>query len=133
VSTAFERLGSERFISLTTFRRSGEPVSTPVWVVPNKSALLVTTQLSTGKIKRLRHTSRVELRPCDRLGRIADGVAPIAGVAEIREDEQSIRELNDAMVFKYGLLFWLVVLAERFLERRGRTRIVLRITKPTWP
>jgi len=118
---------------LTTFRRSGEPVSTPVWVVPNKSALLVTTQLSTGKIKRLRHTSRVELRPCDRLGRIADGVAPIAGVAEIREDEQSIRELNDAMVFKYGLLFWLVVLAERFLERRGRTRIVLRITKPTWP
>jgi hypothetical protein len=58
---------------------------------------------------------------------------PIAGVAEIREDEQSIRELNDAMVFKYGLLFWLVVLAERFLERRGRTRIVLRITEPTWP
>jgi hypothetical protein len=37
------------------------------------------------------------------------------------------------MVFKYGLLFWLVVLAERFLERRGRTRIVLRITEPTWP
>jgi uncharacterized protein len=59
VSTAFERLGGERFISLTTFRRSGEPVSTPVWVVLNKSALLVTTQLSTGKIKRLRHTSRV--------------------------------------------------------------------------
>lgn len=133
MSPAFERLGSERFISLTTFRRSGEPVSTPVWVVPNGSALLVTTQLSTGKIKRLRHTSRVELRPCDRLGRIADGVVPIAGVAEIREDEQSIRELNDAMVFKYGLPFWLVVLAERLFERRGRTRIVLRITEPTRP
>jgi PPOX class probable F420-dependent enzyme len=133
VSTAFEQLGRERFISLTTFRRSGEPVSTPVWVVPNGSALLVTTELSTGKIKRLRHTSRVELRPCDRLGRIAAGGAPIAGVAEIREDEQSIRELNDAMVYKYGLPFWLVVWAERLFERHGRTRIVLRITEPTRP
>ncbi|HEX7209307.1 MAG TPA: PPOX class F420-dependent oxidoreductase [Propionibacteriaceae bacterium] len=128
---AFERLGCEQFISLTTFRRSGEPVSTPVWVAPDGAGLLVTTQLSTGKVKRLRHTSRVELRPCSRLGKVAAGVQPVAGIAEIREDERSIRDLNDAMVAKYGLMFRLVLSAERVVRRRGRGRIVLRITEPT--
>lgn len=133
MSTAFERLGVEQFISLTTFRRSGESVSTPVWVASDGNALLVTTQLSTGKIKRLRHTSRVEPRPCNRLGRVAEGVRPVGGIAEIRDDEQSIHELNDAMLTKYGLLFRLVLLAERALRRRGPVRIVVRIMEPTPP
>jgi len=126
----FERLGREQFISLTTFRRTGEPVSTAVWVAPDGVAQLVTTQLSTGKVKRLRHTSRVEMRPCSRLGKVAAGVQPIGGIAEIRTDEQSIRELNEAMVSKYGLMFRLVLLAERVIRRGGPGRIVLRITEP---
>ena len=129
MGTAFERLGSAQFISLTTFRRTGEPVSTPVWVVPDGSALLVTTQPSTGKIKRLRHTRRVELRPCNRLGRVGDGVVPVSGVAEIREDQQSIRELNGALVRKYGLQFRLVLLAEWTFGKRRAGRIVVRITE----
>jgi len=130
VSMPFERLGREQFISLTTFRRTGEPVSTAVWVAPDGVALLVTTQLSTGKVKRLWHTSRVEMRPCSRLGKVAAGVQPIGGIAEIRTDEQSIRELNEAMVSKYGLMFRLVLLAERVIRRGGPGRIVLRITEP---
>ena len=126
----FERLGREQFISLTTFRRTGEPVSTAVWVAPDGVALLVTTQLSTGKVKRLWHTSRVEMRPCSRLGKVAAGVQPVGGIAEIRTDEQSIRELNEAMVSKYGLMFRLVLLAERVIRRGGPGRIVLRITEP---
>jgi len=130
VSMPFERLGREQFISLTTFRRTGEPVSTAVWVAPDGVALLVTTQLSTGKVKRLWHTSRVEMRPCSRLGKVAAGVQPVGGIAEIRTDEQSIRELNEAMVSKYGLMFRLVLLAERVIRRGGPGRIVLRITEP---
>jgi len=126
----FERLGREQFISLTTFRRTGEPVSTPVWVAPDGAALLVTTHLATGKVKRLRHTSRVELRPCTRLGRVAAEVQPVDGIAEIQTDEQSIRDLNEAMVTKYGLMFRLVLLAERVIRRGGPGRIVLRITEP---
>ena len=73
----------------------------------------------------------MELRPCSRLGKVAAGVQPVAGVAEIREDERSIRDLNDAMVIKYGLMFRLVLSAERVVRRRGPGRIVLRITEPT--
>jgi len=105
----------------------------PSGVAPDGSALLVTTQLGTGKIKRLRHTSRVEVRPCDRLGRVASGVAPIAGVGEIREDVQSVREPNDAMATKYGLTFRLILLAERAFRRHAAGRIVVRVTQPTAP
>ena len=126
----FERLGREQFISLTTFRRTGEPVSTAVWVAPDGVALLVTTQLGTGKVKRLRHTSRVELRPCTRLGRVASDVQPVDGIAEIQTDERSIRDLNEAMVTKYGLMLRLVLLAERVIRRGVPGRIVLRITEP---
>ncbi len=57
-------------------------------------------------------------------------VQPVDGIAEIRTDEQSIRDLNEAMVTKYGLMFRLVLLAERVIRRRGPGRIVLRITEP---
>jgi len=75
--TALAALGDERFVSLTTFRRSGEAVSTPVWVGRDGDALVVTTPRDSGKVKRLRSDDRVELRPCSRSGRVADGVAPL--------------------------------------------------------
>ena len=56
------------FIRLTTFRRSGIAVPTPVWFVPDGNALLVTTMDTTGKAKRLRHTSRVTVCVSDRRG-----------------------------------------------------------------
>ena len=37
-------LGASDFIQLTTFRRTGEPVPTPVWVVPDGDALAVFTR-----------------------------------------------------------------------------------------
>jgi PPOX class probable F420-dependent enzyme len=89
-------------------------------VAPDGAALLVTTQLSTGKVKRLRHTSRVELRPCSRLGKVAVGVQAADGIAEIRTDEQSIRDLNEAMVTKYGLMFRLVLWPSASSDDVGR-------------
>ena len=73
-------LAHERFVSLTTYRRDGRGVATPVWVARDGDALVVITPEGTGKLKRLRHTSRVTLRPCDRRGRVApDGRAPHPG------------------------------------------------------
>src|SRR5688500_10157693 len=79
------RLADERFVSLTTFRRSGQPVSTPVWVGRDGDALIVLTPAGSGKVKRLRHEARVEVRPCGRFGAVADGVVPVEGTAELQE------------------------------------------------
>ena len=67
--TSLLRLADERFVSLTTFRRSGQPVSTPVWVGRDGDALVVLTPSGSGKVKRLRADPRVEVQACGRCAR----------------------------------------------------------------
>ena len=64
-STSEIALAEARFIDLITFRRTGEPVGTPVLFVLDADRLLVRTAAASGKLKRLRHTARVELAPSD--------------------------------------------------------------------
>jgi PPOX class probable F420-dependent enzyme len=76
-------LADHRFVSLTTFRCSGAPVSTPVWVGRDGESLVVLTPVGSGKVKRLRSDPRVELRPCGRFGGVADGATAVRGTAEL--------------------------------------------------
>lgn len=122
-------LGDERFVSLTTFRRSGERVSTPVWVGRDGEALVVTTPEASGKVKRLRNDPRVELRPCSRTGRVEDGVESVAGVAEVLTDAGRRERLTGVIRKKYGLEYRAVMGIERLLSGSSRgNRVVLRIT-----
>lgn len=41
-------MGDERFVSLTTFRKSGEPVSTAVWIGRDGDAVIVITPEASG-------------------------------------------------------------------------------------
>jgi uncharacterized protein len=53
-------LSARRYISLTTFKRDGTPVSTPVWVVSDDGErLLVWTAASTWKVRRVRRNPDV--------------------------------------------------------------------------
>ncbi len=61
---------SARYVNLTTFRRDGRAVSTPVWFAIEGDHLVIWTAASSGKAKRLRHTSRVMVAPCDLRGRV---------------------------------------------------------------
>jgi PPOX class probable F420-dependent enzyme len=72
--------------SLTTFRRSGEPVSTPAWVVRAGDGLVVTTPSQSGKVERLRNNDDVELRPCSRRGIVKAGTAWVPATAELDPD-----------------------------------------------
>ena len=62
-------LADARFIDLVTFRRTGEPVGTPVLFVLDDDRLLVRTAHDAGKLKRLAHTAAVEVTPSDSRGR----------------------------------------------------------------
>jgi PPOX class probable F420-dependent enzyme len=126
---AFDTLGDERFVSLTTFRRSGEPVSTPVWVARDGDALVVTTPQDSGKVKRLRHTPRVELRPCSRRGRVPEGAEPVTGTAEILSDEGTRDRLTATIRRKYGFEYRLVLAIEHLTRSGRRPRVILRITR----
>jgi PPOX class probable F420-dependent enzyme len=120
--TAFDALGDERFVSLTTYRRTGVPVSTPVWVARDGDDLLVTTPAGSGKVKRLRHTTRVELVPCSRSGKVDPGATPVAAVATLGEPDRPA-------VFraKYGLEYRVFMLVERIVAKGNRDRVLVRI------
>ncbi len=121
--TVFHDLGDERFISLTTYRRTGAAVSTPVWVAREGDALVVTTPADSGKVKRLRHTPRVEMRPCGRTGKVRDGAPVVTGQVEIVDEDQS-----QLFRSKYGLEYRLFMGIERLGKSGRRPRVLLRIT-----
>lgn len=68
-AAAAARLAKGKYVSLTTYRRDGRAVATPVWVVGDGARLLVWTAADSGKAKRLGHTARVSVAPCDARGK----------------------------------------------------------------
>ncbi|CAA9407759.1 MAG: hypothetical protein AVDCRST_MAG75-2546 [uncultured Propionibacteriaceae bacterium] len=125
-------LADERFISLTTFRRSGKAVSTPVWVGRDGEALVVLTPAHSGKVKRLRRDPRVEIRPCGRFGKVSAGVEAIAGNAELREEPADVVRARATIRRTYPVESRVFLGIERLGERlRGRPpapRLALHIT-----
>ena len=96
-----ENLADSQFVLLTTFRRDGREVPTPVWVVPLDGGLGIWTPGSSGKVKRIRRSGTVTLAPCDRRGAPLGDAVP--GTARVL-DEAGTRRVRDAVRRKYGLL-----------------------------
>jgi PPOX class probable F420-dependent enzyme len=116
-------LADHRFVSLTTFRRSGAPVSTPVWVGRDGETLVVLTPAGSGKVRRLRSDPRVELRPCGRFGSVEDGVEPVSGTAEVRTADSDVLRARATIQRTYPIESRVVLGIERLAERlRGRSR-----------
>src|SRR5713226_9328296 len=63
-------LDQHRYMTLSTFRRSGAEVATPVWFAAAGGRLYVFTAGDSGKVKRLRHSSRARVAPSDARGRV---------------------------------------------------------------
>lgn len=113
-------IADARYISFTTFRRTGDAVATPVWVAPmDDGRLAFTTRADAGKVKRLAHTSRVLLRPCDVRGRVADDAPTHEGRAEVVREGADYRAGVAAMARKYGIQFRAVHLGSMFRRRIG--------------
>lgn len=124
--STLDQLGNEKYLSLTTFRRGGEGVATAVWAVRDDHVLLVTTDGASGKVKRIRHTERVTLTPCDMRGRVAEGASPTEARAAVVIDPAVLDRLESLITTKYGLVGRLFALGGRL--RREGSRVGLRIT-----
>jgi PPOX class probable F420-dependent enzyme len=67
-------LSDEKYMLFTSFRQDGTPVATPVWVVAvGDGTFGFWTSSGSGKAKRLAHTDRVTVQPCDARGRTKAG------------------------------------------------------------
>ena len=101
-SAPLTALAAEQYVLLTTMRRTGTAVATPVWVAPLDGALVVTTRAGAGKVKRIRHTPRVTLQACDRVGNPHEGAVIVEAHATVHDDKKSVADLDRAVSAKYG-------------------------------
>jgi uncharacterized protein len=62
-------LEGHKYVLVTTFKRSGEPVATPVWFGLDGGTLYFRTYTDAMKLKRIRNDSRVVVGPCDPRGK----------------------------------------------------------------
>jgi len=139
VRVARHALASAKYVQLTTFRRSGAAVPTPVWFAPSlddPGLFAVITVDDTGKTKRLAHNPRVELRACDVRGRV-DGAAPtFTGTARVVRGATEIASVRRAVVAKYGFPARFSDLADSLgsrvgLRRAARAGILVSVDRAT--
>ncbi len=97
-------LSDEKYILFTTFRRDGTPVPTPVWAVPlDNGEIGFWTSSGSGKAKRLAHTKRVTVQPCDARGRAKAGSTPTEATARVVSG-QEFDVIREKVVAKYGFM-----------------------------
>jgi len=122
-----QRLGAATYLSLTTFRKDGTPVATPVWASQEGDRLYVWTEADAGKIKRLRNNSAVLLAPCDSRGGLQG--AQVEGRAIVKDDVSDVERLRRLHRAKYGVQFRLF---DGFASvfRRARGHVVIEISVP---
>jgi PPOX class probable F420-dependent enzyme len=90
-----------KYVLLTTFKRDGSAVATPVWAVAEDGGLLVWTPRGSGKVKRIRNSGRVTVAPCTMRGR-PTGVT-VDATAMLLDAGGTLRA-QDAIGRKYGWL-----------------------------
>ncbi|CAN5418447.1 PPOX class F420-dependent oxidoreductase [soil metagenome] len=122
------RIGAEKFVSLTTFKRDGSPVAGPMWIAPDGEHLVVWTPADSWKVKRARRDPRVELTPCNRTGKVEAGAPVLQGTAEVITDPAYVGRAEAAIKTKYGFEFRIITLVEAVLARGRKTRVALRIS-----
>ena len=97
-------LGDEKYLRLTTFRRNGTPVATPVWAAALDSGEVgFWTSSGSGKAKRLAHTPRVLVQPSDARGNPKPGSTEIEASARLVQGAE-LEEIGNKIRAKYGFM-----------------------------
>ncbi|MGW0805674.1 PPOX class F420-dependent oxidoreductase [Nonomuraea sp. NPDC002799] len=117
-------LGTQQYISLTTYRKDGTPVATPLWVAQDGDAVVVWTPADSGKVKRIRNNPEVAVAGCDFRGTLK--TEPVKGRAELL-DAAGTERVRGLFGRKYGLIGRLTLLGSK-LRRGSAGTVAVRIT-----
>ena len=99
----FDALAGHRYVRLSTFRKNGEAVPTPVWFARVGEKLYVVTGGNTGKAKRIRNNPGVALAPSDFRGRPKGrDVRAVARLTEERKGGAADRALRSKYGWQYS-------------------------------
>jgi len=121
--TPFHDLKDATYISIESFRKSGDSVKTPVWLTSEHNNLYCWTIADSGKVKRIRNHPQVNLAQCDAQGTIQSEW--VTAIAQILDQPDDIQAQTKHMVKKYGLLFRLFQLMGKI---RRSQHVVIRFS-----
>ena len=119
----FDPLQHSRNVLLTTYRRDGTPVGTAVHVVARGDVAYVRTFDPSGKVKRMRNNSGVEVAPSTVRGRPTGPALPAK--ARFVEDAESAA-VGRALAGKYRILHGHLI--PWYHRRKGLTTVHVELT-----
>ena len=99
-----------QYVALTTYRRDGTPVTTPVWAAAEGESLFLFSNAAAGKVKRLRNSSRAAIAPCTATGKVTGAQLP-AEAFNLTNDQMP--KVWTLLTKKYGMAARLFVLYDR--------------------
>jgi PPOX class probable F420-dependent enzyme len=111
-------------MALTTYRKDGSPVSTPMQVVPRGEFLFFWTRADSGKVKRLQRDEVVRVAPCTVRGKLTG--PSIVGIGRVVSGgaEEMVRDL---MLHKYGAKMKWSLRVRRWFGRSAE-RVAIQVT-----
>lgn len=101
MTITFAEIAKSEYILLTTFTKDGRPKPTAIWAAPEGDRLVVITQETSWKVKRIRNTPRVTIAECDRSGNPKGET--VEATATIL-DKSANAATYDAIGKRYGLI-----------------------------
>lgn len=114
-----------KYVSITSFKRDGTGVATPVWFIEEAGRLLVHTGAESFKVKRIRRNPAVTVAPCGPTGKLRG--EPVPGRAELLPDAEVAR-VEKLLIRKYWLTGWLLTVGRLVRGWFGRGRVRARNT-----
>ena len=96
----FEAFSNQQYLNIETYRKSGQPVATPVWFVQERDTLYIHTLETAGKYKRIRNNPQVRIMPCGARGEPKGEWMSASAQAMPAEEKDRINRLFRQ---KYGL------------------------------
>jgi len=85
----------QKYISLTTFRKTGVGIPTPVWFGEEDGKRYVMTRSDMGKAKRIRNNPKKKIAPCTIRGKVTGpGFSATARVLPPEEHQHAPKTIN---------------------------------------
>src|SRR5690348_992685 len=117
-----EALFPGRYLSVTSFKRDGTGVPTPVWFVSDGTRLFALTDLHSAKVRRIRRNPRVLVASCRPGGK--PRTEPVPAHAQVLTAPLELDRVQQLLLERYKISYRLVMLMYRLGRRlRGKRSV----------
>jgi hypothetical protein len=117
-----EALFPGRYLSVTSFKRDGTGVATPVWSVSDGERLFALTDLHSAKVRRMRRNPHVLIASCRAGGKLRG--EQLSARVEVLTTTPELERVQRLLIERYKISYRLVMLVYRLGRRlRGQRSV----------